>query len=119
MELLKYWALILIVGTLTCLVYYLINREKILRRRKIFVAKGVFVQVIHKGASFSISSGFWGKDLITIPMLFSTIFFDDGRTAVVYNVTEFPPLGSYIEIYRNRLPEFWIEVQDIPPSSCI
>ncbi len=101
------------------LYFYISTREQSLRKKWELVSEGEYIKVVHKNTNLAVESGIRRKKTVISSLVFSTIFFKDGRTAIVMNVSEFPPSGAYIKIYKNPLPEFKIETVAIPPSGCI
>ena len=98
---------------------YISTREERLRKRWELIAEGEYMKVINKAGRFNIYLGIAGQRSGPLPAVVSTIFFSNGRTVKVTGINQFPPVGTYIKVYKNPLPEFKIETENIPPSGCL
>lgn len=113
-------ALLLFIGVYGLILYYVLSREKRLRKQWTLIAEGEYQKAIHRRTNLVIESGFTRKHKNHLSsLMFSTIFFTDGRTVVVMNIDKFPAPGTYIKIYKNPLPEFKIEIDEMPNSACL
>ena len=77
------------------------------------------MKVINKAGRFNIYLGIAGQRSGPLPAVVSTIFFNDDRTVKVMGISNLPPVGTYIKVYKNPLPEFKVEVGGMPHSSCL
>lgn len=119
MTLLGYFISMTPIGAVILLYFYISTREKRLRNRWKLIAEGEYIKVTNKAGTFNIDLGIAGQRSGPLPIIVSTIFFSDGRTVRVMGINQFPPVGTYIKVYKNPLPEFKIETENIPPSSCL
>lgn len=60
-----------------------------------------------------------GRGYLLLYTTISTIFFKDGTSVKVLGINNFPPPGTHIKVYKNKIPEFRIEIDPMPPSSCL
>lgn len=96
--------------------FYIATREERLRKHWKLIAEGEYAKVINKSGTFNIDLGIAGQRSGPLQVIVSTIFFSDGRTVKVMGISKFPPVGTYINVYKNPLPEFKIEIQAHFPS---
>ncbi len=119
MTLLGYLISMTPIGAVILLYFYLSAREERLKKRWRLIAEGEYIKVTDKAGTFNIDLGIAGQRSGPLPIVVSTIFFSDGRTVKVAGINQFPPVGTYIKVYKNPLPEFKIELENMPHSSCL
>lgn len=119
MKLLVYLIPLIPIILVSSLYRYISTREQRLKNQWRLIAEGEYAGVIDKAGTFNIDLGIMGQGSGPLPVVVSTIFFSDGRTIKITGLNQLPPVGTYIKVYKNPLPEFKIEVEDMPPSSCL
>ena len=119
MTLFRYLISITPIGAVILLYFYLSAREERLKKQWKLIAEGEYIKVTNKAGTFNIDLGIAGQRSGPLPVVVSTIFFSDDRTVKVAGINQFPPVGTYIRVYKNPLPEFKIEIENIPPSNCL
>ena len=114
-----YMPTILLILTIGLMSGYIFISE---RRQKIFELKawGCIKKVIIVRGSFTVNlMTMTGRGNLLLNTTMATIFFADDTNIKVIGITHFPPQGTYVKVYKNRVPEFRIEIDPMPPSSCL